>query len=126
MPEFSGLLIVMAVAFTVPFLLGLAPALRFPSIVLEIVVGIVVGPSVLGWVEVDPAIEVVALIGLAFLLFLSGIEIDFDRLRGRSLRLAGLGFVLSFAIALAIGFALGAAGCSGSPGWRSCSRSRSR
>jgi Kef-type K+ transport system membrane component KefB len=115
MPEFGGLLIVMAAAFAVPFLLGLAPSLRFPSIVLEIVVGIVVGPSVLGWVEVDDAIEVVALIGLAFLLFLSGIEIDFDRLRGRGLRLAGLGFLLSFAIALCVGFGLGAAGLVDTP-----------
>jgi Kef-type K+ transport system membrane component KefB len=115
MPEFGGLLLVMAVAFAVPFLLGLAPSLRVPSIVLEIVVGIVVGPSVLGWVEVDPAIEVVALIGLAFLLFLSGIEIDFDRLRGRALRLAGLGFVVSFALALGVGFGLGAAGLVDTP-----------
>jgi Kef-type K+ transport system membrane component KefB len=115
MPEFGGLLIVMAVAFAVPFLLGLAPSLRFPSIVLEIVVGIVVGPSVLGWVEVDDAVEVVALIGLAFLLFLSGIEIDFDELRGRGLRLAALGFVLSFGIALCVGFGLGAAGLVDTP-----------
>jgi Kef-type K+ transport system membrane component KefB len=115
MPEFSGLLIVMAVAFAVPFVLGLAPALRVPSIVVEIVVGIVVGPSVLGWVKVDESIEVVSLIGLAFLLFLSGIEIDFMRLRGRSLRLAGLGFVLSLAIALAVGFGLGAVGLVDTP-----------
>jgi Kef-type K+ transport system membrane component KefB len=115
MPEFSGLLIVMAVAFAVPFLLGLAPGVRVPSIVLEIVMGIVVGPSVLGWVKVDESIEVVSLIGLAFLLFLSGIEIDFMRLRGRSLRLAGLGFVLSFAIALAVGFGLGAVGLVDTP-----------
>jgi Kef-type K+ transport system membrane component KefB len=115
MPQFSGLLIVMAVAFAVPFVLGLAPALRVPSIVLEIVVGIVVGPSVLGWVKVDESIEVVSVIGLAFLLFLSGIEIDFMRLRGRSLRLAGVGFVVSFAIALAVGFGLSAVGLVDTP-----------
>ncbi len=50
--------------------------------VLEIVAGIVIGPSVLGWVEVDETIAVIALIGLAFLLFLAGLEIDFGRLRG--------------------------------------------
>src|SRR3712207_2894637 len=115
MPEFGGLLIVVAVAFAAPFVLGLAPSVRLPSVVLEIVAGIVVGPSVLGWVEVDQAIEVVALIGLAFLLFLSGIEIDFMRLRGRPLRLAALGFVLSFAIALAASFGLAAAGLVDTP-----------
>ena len=53
MPSFTNLLIVMAVAFTAPLLLGLFPRLLLPSVVLEIVAGIVVGPSVLGWVEVD-------------------------------------------------------------------------
>ena len=51
-------------------MLGLAPALRLPAVVLEIVAGIAIGPSGLGWVEVDAPIEVLALVGLAFLLFL--------------------------------------------------------
>jgi len=56
-PSFSGLLIVVAVAFAAPFLLGLFPSVRFPSVVLEIVAGIVIGPSVLGLVRVDPAMK---------------------------------------------------------------------
>jgi hypothetical protein len=59
MPEFGDLLIVMAVAFAAPFALGLAPWLRLPSVLLEIVAGIVLGPSVLGVVEVDEAIDVI-------------------------------------------------------------------
>jgi Kef-type K+ transport system membrane component KefB len=102
-PGFSGLLIVMAVAFAAAFLLGLAPRLRLPSVVFEIVAGILIGPSVLGWVEVDQTIEVLALVGLAFLLFLAGLEIDFHRLRGKLVRVALLGYALSFAIAVAIG-----------------------
>ena len=105
-PSFDGLLVVCAVAFAAPFALGLVPRLRLPSIVLEIVLGIVIGPSVLGLVEIDATIEVLALIGLAFILFLSGLEIEFDQLRGRPLRLAGAGWALSFAIAVAVGFAL--------------------
>jgi Kef-type K+ transport system membrane component KefB len=108
--DFSGLVLVAAVAFTAPLLLGLAPAVRLPAVVLEIVAGIVIGPSVLGWVELDTPIEVLALVGLAFLLFLSGLEIDFDRLRGRELGLTGLGFAISFGIALAVAFVLGALG----------------
>ena len=54
-------------------------------------------------------IEVLALLGLAFLLFLAGLEIDFENLRGRLLRLAGGGFVLSFGLAVVVGFALSAA-----------------
>ena len=57
-PSFSGLLVVVAVAFAAPFLLGLVPRLRLPSVVFEIVAGIVIGPSVLGWVELDQTIEV--------------------------------------------------------------------
>jgi Kef-type K+ transport system membrane component KefB len=109
-PEFSGLLLVVAVAFASPFLLGLAPRLRLPSVVFEIVAGIVIGPSVLGWVEVDQTIEVLALVGLAYLLFLAGLEVDFSRLRGRLLRLAALGWAISFGIGVLISLLLSAAG----------------
>jgi Kef-type K+ transport system membrane component KefB len=107
MPSLDGLLIVVAVAFAAPFLLGLAPGLRIPAVVLEIVAGIVIGPSVLGWVEVDDTIEVLATIGLAFLLFLGGLEVDFARLRGRLLGVTLRGYALSFAIAVVVAFALG-------------------
>jgi Kef-type K+ transport system membrane component KefB len=109
-PEFTDLLIVVAVAFAAPFLLGLFPSVRLPSVVLEIVAGIVIGPSLLGIVEVDQAVEVVALIGLAFVLFLAGLEIEFEKLRGQVLRLTMVGFAVSFGIAVAVGFALSAGG----------------
>jgi Kef-type K+ transport system membrane component KefB len=109
-PGFSGLLIVVAVGFGAPFLLGLFPRLRLPSVVFEIVAGIVIGPSVLGWVKVDDTISVLALMGLAMLLFLAGLEIDFDRLRGRLLRLALLGWAISFAIAVVVAMLLKGAG----------------
>ena len=64
----------------------------------------------LGWVEIDATIEVLATIGLAFLLFLGGLEVDFRRLRGRLLRLSLRGYALSFAIAVAVSLVLGAAG----------------
>jgi Kef-type K+ transport system membrane component KefB len=115
MPSFSGLLIVTAVAFGAPFLLGLFPRVRLPSIVLEIAAGIAVGPSVLGWVHVDQAIEVVATLGLAFLLFLAGLEIDFARLRGRVLKLTALGYAVSFGIALVVAGGLKAAGLVDAP-----------
>jgi len=100
---------VAAVAFAAPLLLGLVPRLRVPAVVLEIVAGIVLGP-VLHWVHVDLPIQVLSTLGLAFLLFLAGLEIDFDRLKGPALKLAGLGFVASLAIGVAVGFAIFAAG----------------
>jgi Kef-type K+ transport system membrane component KefB len=56
--DFSGLLIVAAVAFSAPLLLGLAPTLRLPAVVLELVAGIAIGPSGFGWVELDEPVEV--------------------------------------------------------------------
>ncbi|HET9461527.1 MAG TPA: cation:proton antiporter [Gaiellaceae bacterium] len=108
--EFTSLLIVVATAFAAPFVLGLAPSLRLPAVVLEIVAGIVIGPSVLGWVSIDDSIRVLATIGLAFLLFLAGLEIDFRELKGRAVRLTGVGFLLSFGIAIGLAFVLKGAG----------------
>src|SRR3954467_11431609 len=115
MPQFDGLLVVTLVAFAAPLLLGLSPRLRLPSVVLEIVAGVLVGPSVLGWVTVDRTIEVVSTIGLAFLLFLAGLEIDFSRLQGSVLRRTALGYALSFAIAVAVGLVLKAGGLVDTP-----------
>jgi Kef-type K+ transport system membrane component KefB len=106
----TGVLIVAAIAFAVPLVLGLAPTLHLPSVVLEIVAGIVIGPAILGLVEVDLPLQVLALLGLAFLLFLAGLEIDLDRLRGARLRSTAAGFVISLAVALGIGLGLYATG----------------
>jgi Kef-type K+ transport system membrane component KefB len=114
--EFTNLLVVVAIALLAPLLLGLAPALRFPAVVLEILAGVVVGPQVLGWVEVDLPVSIVALLGLAFLLFLAGLEIDVHQLRGQVLRLALSGYLVTLLLGTAVGAALGAAGWAASPG----------
>jgi Kef-type K+ transport system membrane component KefB len=72
--HFTNLLIVVAAGLVAPLALGFFPRLRIPAIVLEIVLGIVIGPSLLGWVEPDLPVSVLALVGLAFLLFLAGLE----------------------------------------------------
>jgi len=108
--SFSGLLIVAVVAFAAPLLLGLTPARRLPAIVLEIVAGIIIGPSVLGWVRVDLPLSILSMLGLAFLLFLAGLEVELERLRGRLLVFVGSGFLLSFGLALLVGYGLYLAG----------------
>jgi Kef-type K+ transport system membrane component KefB len=108
--HFTNLLIVVAAGFAAPFALGFFPRLRVPAIVLELVLGIILGPAVLGWVSVDEPVAVMSLIGLAVLLFLAGIEIEFDKLRGKVLRATLLGFVLSFGIAVVLGLILQQAG----------------
>ncbi|MBU8813009.1 cation:proton antiporter [Mycolicibacterium goodii] len=89
--------------------------LPVPAIVLEILLGVIVGPQVLGWVHMDAALQVLSTIGLSFLLLLAGLEIDVRRLRGPVLRRASGAFVVSFALAVAVGVGLGMLGLVQSP-----------
>jgi Kef-type K+ transport system membrane component KefB len=114
--SFTGLAIVAAVAFLVPLLLELVPGLPIPAGVLELVVGIVIGPAVLGWVGVDDPIRVLGAIGLGYLLLLAGLEVDAAHLRGGTLKTAGLAFGISVVLAAAVGYALDAAGLVGDGG----------
>jgi Kef-type K+ transport system membrane component KefB len=113
--SFTNLLIVAAAAFAAPLALGLVPALRLPAVVLEIVLGIVLGPSVLGWAKVDDPVQLMSLLGLAFLLLLAGLEVEFDRFKGTLLKLTTAGFVVGFGIALVFALGLHAAGLVKSP-----------
>ena len=117
MPDvhFSNLLIVVAAAFVAPLALGFFPRLRVPAIVVEILLGIIIGPSVLGWVTPDLPVSILALIGLSFLLFLAGLEIDVHRLRGRTLRVTATAFVVSFGIGIVAGLSLKGGGFVKSP-----------
>jgi Kef-type K+ transport system membrane component KefB len=112
---FTDLLIITAVAAGVPLALGWAPRLRVPSVVVEIVAGIVLGPSVLGWVRVDLPVQILALVGLAFLLLLAGLEIDVRGISGRLLGLAGAGYVVSAGLAVLVGFGFRSLGWTPSP-----------
>src|ERR1044072_323903 len=112
MPQlsFANLTICLVVAFGSRLLLGFLPRLRIPGEVVEIVLGIAVGPSVLGWVKVDEPVKIVALVGLAFTLFLAGLELDLGQLRGTLLRAAGTAMALSAALAGLVSFMLAEAG----------------
>src|SRR6478672_11127512 len=117
MPEvsFDNLLIVFVIAVAVPLLLGYSPRLRVPAVVIEIIAGVIVGPSVLGWVQIDLPIQILAVFGLAFLLFLAGFEIDLRRLRGRLLHIALLGYLLTLALGIGVGAGFGLLGWVQSP-----------
>src|ERR1700749_3461449 len=82
MLNFTSLLIIGVVAVAVPLLLGLFPVVKVPAVVLEIIGGVLVGPTVLGWVHLDAPVRVVSDLGLGFLLFMAGFEIDLRRLSG--------------------------------------------
>jgi len=113
--SFQGLAIVAGAAFFMPLLLGMFPRVRLPSVVLEIVAGIVIGPSVLGWVHVDGPITVISRLGLASLLFLAGMEIEVERLKGPVMKTTGLAFLVSAVLAVLICSGLGAVGAITTP-----------
>ena len=100
------LLVIAIIAFLAPLVVTLAPWLRLPALVLEIFLGILVGPQVLDLVAVTEPIQVISEIGLATLIFLAGFELDPGRVRGTPAKLASLGWVTSVVLGLAAGAAL--------------------
>jgi Kef-type K+ transport system membrane component KefB len=81
---------------------GLGRWVRVPIVVFELVLGILVGPSVLGWAQPDAFIDVLSEFGLAMLFFVAGSEIEFAAFRGRTGRRASLGWLLSLLIGVGL------------------------
>jgi Kef-type K+ transport system membrane component KefB len=81
-----------------------------PVVVVELMLGIVVGPHVLHLAHSDSFIEFFSNLGLGMLFFFAGYEIDFDRIKGVPVKLGAWGWVISVALAYGIGGALAAAG----------------
>ena len=104
--ELHSLLIIFVISALSPFLCEWVPRIRLPLVVLEIGLGVVVGPQILGWAAAGPTIQVLSNFGLAFLFFLAGFEVDFAAIRGRPLILAALGWLVSFVVCLGVGLAL--------------------
>jgi Kef-type K+ transport system membrane component KefB/Trk K+ transport system NAD-binding subunit len=82
--SFGPLLLVVVLAAAVPLVLSRFPRLRLPVVVGEILVGIIIGDSGLGLVGHDPMLAMLALLGFAYLMFLSGLEVDFDAVLPRA------------------------------------------
>ena len=81
-----------------------------PVVVLELLLGILIGPEVLGLANTDAFIDFFSNLGLGMLFFFAGYEIDFDRIRGRPLELGALGWLVSIVIAYSLAGVLAAAG----------------
>jgi Kef-type K+ transport system membrane component KefB len=82
----------------------------FPVVVLELLLGILIGPDLLGLADGDPFIDFFSSLGLGMLFFFAGYEIDFKRIEGDPLKLAVFGWVISLMLAYAVGGLLAAAG----------------
>jgi Kef-type K+ transport system membrane component KefB len=106
--SFSVIVVVAAVAAVIA---AVVPR-RFapPVVVLELFLGILVGPHVFDIARVDEFIEFFANLGLGMLFYFAGYEIDFERIRGRPMRLGAWGWVFSIVIAHVVGVGLEASG----------------
>jgi Kef-type K+ transport system membrane component KefB len=103
--------VIVLVAAVAAVTVAVLPArLAPPVVVVELFLGILVGPQVLDIAGTDSFIEFFSNLGLGMLFFFAGYEIDFHRIRGRPIELGGGGWLLSVAIAYAIGGVLVAAG----------------
>ena len=101
---FTDILWMSLVAVGAPLVVALVPSLPIPAVVLEIVGGIIIGPQVLHIATPDAHVRMLATIGLAFLLFLAGLEVNLDSLRSPLASLAVRAFVVSMALAVAAGY----------------------
>lgn len=81
-----------------------------PVVVVELLLGIVVGPEVLDLAKTDDFIDFFSNLGLGMLFFFAGYEIDFERIKGRPLKLGAWGWLLSIVLAYGLGGILAAAG----------------
>ncbi len=107
MPSAVTLLLIMSVAVLAPLLAdGVSRRVRVPLVVFEIVLGIVIGPDVLGWARSDQVIDVLSELGLSMLIFLAGYEIEFANVRGGLLRRSLGAWLVSLAAGLGLALLL--------------------
>jgi Kef-type K+ transport system membrane component KefB len=97
----SSLTLIAVIAVISPILADLSRG-RLPAVVIEIVLGIVIGVQVLDWAEVTPAVRTLGNMGLTFLFFMAGYDLDVGAIRGRPLRVATLAWIVGLAVAVAI------------------------
>ncbi len=84
--------------------------LGLPALIGEILGGVLVGPSVLGWYAIGPETQLFAEIGVVLLLFQVGLEVrlpELVRVGGTALIVAVLGVILPLAGGIGLGLALG-------------------
>lgn len=103
------MVLVPAIAVAAPLLVRMVGRwVAIPLVVFEIVLGLVLGPAMLGWVAPDEFMGLLADFGLAMLFFLAGNEIDFRAIRGRPLSRAAIGWIISLAAGIGIAAVLAA------------------
>jgi Kef-type K+ transport system membrane component KefB len=114
------LVAVALVAALAPLIVAVLPGPRVPQVVILLLGGVLIGPHVLGVAETSN-IQLLANIGLGFLLLLAGYELDPALLRQRPGQLAIVGWLISAVLALGVTAGSARPGTSGTTcrsGWR--------
>ena len=109
-PDLDSLVLVLAGSTLGAIMSRLHHRVVLPTVALEIVLGIVIGPEGLGIAEADSYINFLANFGLALLFFFAGLEVVDKHVPRQSLARGTSGWVLSLAIGLVVGFVLQQAG----------------
>ncbi|MFI8965558.1 cation:proton antiporter [Streptomyces sp. NPDC053493] len=104
----TTLILIMAIAVLAPLLAyGVGRRLPVPLVIFEILLGILVGPDVLGWAEPSELVEGLSQLGLTMLIFLAGYEIEFGKVRGDTLRRSVQAWLLALVLGLGAGVLIG-------------------
>lgn len=102
----STLVLIALAAVLAPIISELSGPLAVPEIVIQIGFGMLMGPYVFDLAHINTIVNALADLGLTYLIFLAGFELDLMKIRGRPLRLAFAGWGLSLAIGLSAAFGL--------------------
>jgi Kef-type K+ transport system membrane component KefB len=100
-----SLLVVLAAAVVAPLLGELTRRIGLSIVVLELALGVAIGPQGLGWAAAEGTVPPIATVGMAFLFFLAGLEIELEAIRGKPLRLALVGWIACLPLCFAIAYA---------------------
>ena len=107
----ASFLVIVATAAIAGLLVTIVgPRLVIPVVVVELVLGILIGPQVAGIATLDPATQFFGNLGLGMLFFFAGYEINFERIKGKPLKLGGAGWLISLGLAYALAGVLAATG----------------
>lgn len=106
----SELFFIALAAALAPLLAHIPSRFRLPVVVVELLLGIFIGPHIFNLVSADGLVGMLGELGLTFLLFMVGLEIDLGEIQGRPSVLAVGGWLLSFAVAMVCMFIIHAIG----------------
>jgi len=104
--ELRSLVLVLAASAVAAFLSRIGPRLVLPTVVVEIVLGILLGPQVFGWADAGDYIEFLSNFGLALLFFFAGIEVLAEHVPKRAIVRGTIGWTISLALGIAVGYIL--------------------